>query len=106
MVSLFGRNDDRVDEIFGRLTRRLDLLEFDKVVTLESQIESQIEHQKHTSTSFGLMENRLSVLQAKISTLTGMQQKQAADFENFVKAQSAEKLVDLSEVMPVVSPVP
>ena len=103
-MSLFRPNASRVDDLFGALTRRFDFLEYDKFATLETQMASHADHQKHTSTSFMLMENRMSLLQAKLSSIQGMQTKQAHEIETLTKLKvPSEKLIDLSEVLPVIA---
>ena len=72
MVSLFGsrnandqRMDERIDERFGLLSNRLDFIEYDRLVRLESNVD----HLKRCETTMVLSENRMSLLQAKLGSL-------------------------------------
>ena len=65
MVSLFGRNDNateqwvdhRIDEKFGLISNRIDFVEFDRLVRLESNMDRV----KRLETTSMLTENRISL---------------------------------------------
>ena len=79
----FGRNDrGRIPDGVDVLINRIDNVEFQRLPILESQFD-RIAHVERTNM---LMENRLSLLQAKLSSMQGTQGKMHAENKKYQAA--------------------